>query len=68
LFLMLATASDSGVTACIATSSHIKTKWGKTKSLLQDNPTYTLESDGKSNTDETDRTVCWVREFRVSKP
>ena len=26
LFLMLATASDSGVTACIATSSHLKTK------------------------------------------
>jgi len=68
LFLMLATASDSGVTACIATSSQIETKWGKTKSLLQNNPTYTLESDGKSNTDEADRTVCWVRELRVFKP
>ncbi len=29
LFLMLATASDSGVTACIPTSSHVKTSKAK---------------------------------------
>ena len=35
LFLMLATASDSGTTACIVTSNYVDAKQEKAKSLLQ---------------------------------